>query len=293
MNSPRNILFALQHCDCIGWKSIYLLLKNTDSPSDITHLSPKDLRRMLPIPSIKIQAFYEQFHSFDFIQKLKHYQAENIGFLTVFDEGYPQLLKNIYDPPWVLFYAGNKELLLREKKLAVVGSRKADDYTGNALSTLLPGLVDDRIVIVSGLAAGADEKAHRKTIALKGETIAVIGGGFNHIYPSSNRELAQYMKQHQLLLSEYPPDTRPQRWHFPMRNRIISGLSQAVLVTQASKKSGSLITAEFGLNEGRDVFALPGRMDSRVSEGTNHLIQQGAKLIASSEDIIFEFKYNS
>ncbi|EDL62606.1 DNA-processing protein DprA, partial [Bacillus sp. SG-1] len=186
-----------------------------------------------------------------------------------------------------------KELLMRERKIAVVGSRKADEYTTAALKKLLPQLVEEQFITVSGLAAGADEFAHRLTITLKGDTVGVIGGGFRHIYPASNRDLANFMAKKHLLISEYPPDTRPQRWHFPMRNRIISGMTSAVLVTQASRKSGSLITAEISLNEGRDVYALPGRLDSPLSEGCNHLIQQGAKLITSSEDIISEFKYDS
>ncbi|WP_421384568.1 DNA-processing protein DprA [Bacillus salacetis] len=294
MNSDRNILFALQHCDSIGWKSVSLLMNHTSGPREITTLSPKELSRILPIPYSKINTFYRQFHSFDPIKKAKQYEEERIGFITMLDKDYPPLLKNIYDPPWVLFYSGRKELLARERKIAIVGSRKADEYTEASLKHLLPQLVTEGFVIVSGLAAGADEFAHRMTIGCKGETIGVIGGGFYHIYPASNHKLADFMASKHLLVSEYPPDTRPQRWHFPLRNRIISGMTQAVLVTQANRKSGSLITAEFSLNEGRDVFALPGRLDSPLSEGSNLLIQQGAKLITSSDDIISEYQtYNS
>ncbi|TYS16298.1 DNA-protecting protein DprA [Rossellomorea vietnamensis] len=293
MNIDRNILFTLQHCESIGWKSISLLMKSVPSPNEINKLTPADLRNILPISASKINAFYKQFHSFDPLPKMKEYEDRNIRFITVFDHKYPPLLKNIYDPPWVLFFSGKSSLLERDKKIAIVGSRKADEYSSASLNFLLPQLVKENFVIVSGLAAGADEMAHRKTIELKGDTIAVIGGGLDHIYPAANRRLAEWMKTNQLILSEYPPDTMPQRWHFPLRNRIISGMTQAVLVTQASRKSGSLITAEYSLNEGRDVFALPGRMDSSLSEGSNLLIQQGAKLITSSEDIVSEFAYNS
>ncbi|MGM0844585.1 MAG: DNA-processing protein DprA [Bacillota bacterium] len=291
MNTEKNILFTLQHCDSIGWKSIYLLMKSTASPAEIYRLSPSDLRNILPISATKVNAFYQQFHSFDPLIKIKEYQERNIKFITVLDKKYPPLLKHIYDPPWVLFYSGKEALLQRERKIAIVGSRKSDDYTAASLKTLLPQLIEEGFVIVSGLAAGADELAHRTAILLNGDTIAVIGGGLDYIYPASNRKLAEWMMSNQLVVSESPPDTRPQRWHFPMRNRIISGMTQAVLVTQASRKSGSLITAEFSLNEGRDVFALPGRMDSALSEGSNLLIQQGAKLITSSEDIISEMQY--
>ncbi|TYS00122.1 DNA-protecting protein DprA [Rossellomorea vietnamensis] len=293
MNKDRNIFFSLQHCDSIGWKSIHLLMKSTPSPCEILNLTPGDLRSILPIPASKVNAFYHQFHSFDPLPVLKNYKERNIEFLTILDEEYPPLLKNIYDPPWVLFYSGKPDLLKRDRKIAIVGSRKADEYTSDSLKFLLPQLVKEEFVIVSGLAAGADEIAHREAIELQGETIAVIGGGMDHIYPARNRRLAEWMMANQLVVSEYPPDTRPQRWHFPMRNRIISGLTQAVLVTQANRKSGSLITAEYSLNEGRDVFALPGRLDSALSEGSNLLIQQGAKLITSSEDIVSEFTYKS
>ncbi|RIW36396.1 DNA-protecting protein DprA [Bacillus salacetis] len=292
MYSDRNILFTLQHCDSIGWKSINLLMKNTSSPQEIPHLTPAELRNMLPIPSDKCHAFYHQFHSFNHSDKIRQYEEDKIGFITVLDEGYPHILKNIYDPPWVLFYAGRKELLESNRKIAIVGSRKADEYTETALRLILPGLIDEGFVTVSGLAAGADGLAHRMTIAMHGDTIGVIGGGLKNIYPASNRKLAEYMMSKHLIVSEYVPDAKPQRWHFPMRNRIISGLTQAVLVTEASRKSGSLITAETSMNEGRDVFALPGRLDSPLSEGSNHLIQQGAKLVASPKDIISEFQYN-
>jgi DNA processing protein len=293
MNSIRNILFTLQHCDSIGWKSISLLMKHTASPQEIPHLTPKELSAILPIPTDRVHRFYHQFHSFDPFQKREQYKEEKIGFVTVLDKDYPHLLRNIYDPPWVLFYAGRKELLASERKIAIVGSRKADEYTHAGLKAILPELVEGGFVTVSGLAAGADGLAHRMTIDLNGSTIGVIGGGLKNIYPATNRKLAERMMSEHLIISEYSPDTKPQRWHFPMRNRIISGLSQAVIVTQASRKSGSLITAEISLNEGRDVFALPGRLDSPLSEGSNLLIQQGAKLVLCSADIISEFGYSS
>ncbi|WP_409253688.1 DNA-processing protein DprA [Bacillus sp. SCS-153A] len=293
MKVDRNILFTLQHCDSIGWKSIHRLVQATSSLEEIPRLTYTELCNILPIPPNKVRTFYHQFHSFDPFQKMKQYEDEDIGFITLLDKEYPPLLKNIFDPPWVLFYAGRLELLAKEKKIAVVGSRKADEYTTSALKRLLPQLLEENFITVSGLAAGADEFAHRLTITLGGDTVGVIGGGFGHIYPASNRNLAKFMIRKHLLVSEHPPNTRPQRWHFPMRNRIISGMTSAVLVTQASRKSGSLITAEISLNEGRDVYALPGRLDSPLSEGCNHLIQQGAKLITTSDDIISEFKYNS
>ena len=207
--------------------------------------------------------------------------------ITILDREYPPLLKEIHDPPAVLFAMGNLSLL-QKPALAIVGARDADEYALRALDRILPALINGEIVIISGLAKGTDTMAHSRAIAHGGDTIAVIGGGFFHIYPSENKRLAERIAREHLLLSEYPPVRRPEKWHFPMRNRIISGLSWGTLVVQAKERSGSLITADFALEEGREVFAFPGPVDSVLSEGTNRLIQQGAKLVANSTDIMDE-----
>ncbi|WP_419096083.1 DNA-processing protein DprA [Rossellomorea pakistanensis] len=238
-----------------------------------------------------LSAFFKDLHSIDISSLLFFYQTKEIQLLTILDNQYPPLLKQIYDPPWVLFLKGNQNLLEKENKIAIVGSRKADNYTDHALHILVPKLVQKGYVIVSGLALGADEKAHRKTIEYNGSTIGVLGGGFFHLYPERNSKLAQMMMRDQLVISEFPPDTKPQKWCFPLRNRIISGLSKGIIVTQAAERSGTLITAEYGLNEGREVFALPGSIHHPLSKGTNQLIQQGAKLITSSEDVFSELEY--
>jgi DNA processing protein len=150
--------------------------------------------------------------------------------------------------------------------------------------------VENGVVIVSGLANGIDTLAHEHAMKNGGKTIAVIAGGVYHIYPKENAELAKEMMKSQLVISEYPPDTKPLRWHFPARNRIISGLSNGTFIIEAKRKSGSLITANYAVNEGREVFSLPGSIFNQNSLGTNDLIKQGAKLVMSSEDILEELR---
>ncbi len=162
---------------------------------------------------------------------------------------------------------------------------------GRMLSALiLPGLIKQEVLTVSGLAKGIDSLVHEYTIKNGGKTIAVIAGGLYHIYPKENMDLALEMMKTQLIISEYPPDTKPLRWHFPARNRIISGLSKGTFIIEAKRKSGSLITANFAVNEGREVFSLPGSILNPFSAGTNDLIQQGAKLVTSAEDILEEIR---
>ncbi len=167
----------------------------------------------------------------------------------------------------------------KEPKLAVVGSRQATPYGKNAIRLLFPELIENGVIIVSGLAKGIDALAHESAIKNDGKTIAVIAGGLYHIYPKENMNLALEMMKTQLVVSEYPPDTKPLKWHFPARNRIISGLSIGTFIIEAKRKSGSLITANYAVNEGREVFSLPGSIFNPYSIGTNDLIQQGAKLV--------------
>lgn len=204
------------------------------------------------------------------------------------DSDYPWLLGQIYDPPQLLYCLGNKSLL-GKKLIAVVGSRKMTPYGKWASEKLTKELVEKGFVIVSGLARGVDTSAHRAALRAKGLTIAVLGSGFDHIYPGENKRLAQeIVEKGGLLISEYPPEQRVLSANFPKRNRIISGLSLGVLVIEATLKSGSLITARLSLEQGREVFAIPGPINSAQSEGTAMLIQQGAKLVFRLEDILEE-----
>ena len=204
--------------------------------------------------------------------------------ILVNQEEYPIKLREIYDAPQKIYVLGNKELL-NKKGVAIVGSRKATEYGKKVAYEISKGLSEKEIVIISGLAEGIDTYAHIG--ALNGGTIAVLGSGIDNIYPKTNIELARkIIKKDGCIISEYPLGTNPEKLHFPQRNRIISGLAEGVLVVEASKKSGALITAEFALEQGKDVFAVPGDINKRESEGTNKLIQDGAYLVTSCREII-------
>lgn len=209
-------------------------------------------------------------------------------FLTILDDDYPDCLAQIYQPPIILYYAGRRDLL-KAPKLAVVGARQCSQYSHQCLPQLIPAFVRHRLVIVSGLAKGVDQLAHEQTLAAGGKTIAVLGNGYDVYYPALNRHLQEQIKQQGLILSEYPPDTPPRKFQFVARNRIIAGLSQGILVTEARQKSGSLITANYALQENRNVYALPGSVLWPASVGTNQLIQAGATPVLTAADVLTDF----
>ena len=204
--------------------------------------------------------------------------------ITINSKEYPQKLKEIYDSPQKLYVLGNKNLLYK-KGIAIVGSRDATLYGKKVAYNLAKELSQNKLAIISGLASGIDSYAHIG--ALEGGTIAVLGSGIDNIYPKENIELAREIIRHNgCIISEYSLGTKPERLHFPQRNRIISGLSDGVVVVEASKKSGALITAEFALEQGKEVFSIPGDICKKQSEGTNQLIQEGAIIVTSAKDII-------
>lgn len=213
-------------------------------------------------------------------------QIEEINFTS---EKYPKQLKEIYNPPKKIYAIGNIEIL-NYTGIAIVGSRKATEYGKRVTLKLSEDLSKRKIVIISGLAKGIDSYAHIGTLNVKsGRTIAVLGSGIKEIYPKENIELARkIVKNGGCIISEYPPEEKPNKSNFPERNRIISGLSKGIVVVEASEKSGSLITADFALEQGREVFAIPGNIYNNTSIGTNKLIQQGAKLVTNFEDILEE-----
>ncbi|MFH0951560.1 MAG: DNA-processing protein DprA [bacterium] len=201
---------------------------------------------------------------------------------------YPQLLSQIYDPPAILYARGNR-FLLNQPTLAIVGSRQHSPTAPLIINQLLPELIMAGLTIVSGLAIGIDALAHQATLSCQGQTIAVLGSGLDDqsIYPRSNYQLTQaILQQGGLLLSEHLAGSKSQPWHFPRRNRLISGLSLGVLIIEAALPSGSLITAKHALEQGREVMAVPGSITSAQAAGTNYLIQQGAGIITSAQDIL-------
>lgn len=218
-------------------------------------------------------------------------ENENISVISKNDRYYPKLLKQIPQPPHLLYVRGK---LPEENRLciSVVGSRKYTSYGKQACEKIVSGLASCSINIISGLALGIDSIAHQTTLDSGGTTIAVLGTGIDNktIYPAQNLNLAKnILKNNGALISEFAPGTKAMPYHFPMRNRIISGLSKGVLIVEASEKSGSLITASLALEQNRDVFAIPGTIFSESSKGTNNLIKQGAKIVTSAEDIVEEY----
>jgi len=211
---------------------------------------------------------------------------QNIRIITQVNNNYPDLLKTIYNPPLMLYCKGNTEVLRCEKKLSVVGTRRPTRYGSNATVKLCAELAHSGVCIVSGMARGIDTYSHRGALEGKGTTIAVLGCGVDIIYPPENKDIYHKIIENGVIISEYKPGTEPVASHFPVRNRIISGLSKALLVVEASKKSGTLITIEFAQEQGRDVLAIPGNIDSIMSETPNNLIKEGCAPITSSDDIL-------
>ncbi|MEK7556985.1 MAG: DNA-processing protein DprA [Patescibacteria group bacterium] len=209
--------------------------------------------------------------------------------ITFTDSAYPPLLKQIYAPPQKLYVRGNPEILRQANLLAVVGSRRANLYGKQACEMLLPPLVRAGITLVSGLAHGIDSLAHLACVNEKRPTIAVLGSGADDasIYPHSNRKLAREILEYGgAIISEYPPGTSARPGRFPIRNRIIVGLCRAVLVVQAAKKSGSLVTARLTLESNRDLYVVPGPITSQVSSGVNQLMKEGAAPVTEPRDLL-------
>lgn len=215
-------------------------------------------------------------------------KANHIQIIFSEEEDYPPLLGEIFDPPDFIYFTGNREILTKTK-LAVVGSRRGSVYGQAVINRILPECIRAGLVIVSGMAYGIDSMAHRAAIRENGATIGVNAGGLLHLNPPGNRGLIKKIIEHGGIISEFPLDVVPRPFLFPVRNRVIAGISKAVLVVEAAMRSGSLITARLAIDQNRDVMAVPGNIDQLLSQGTNFLLQQGAKLVASASDLLDEF----
>jgi len=263
------------------------LLERFKTPEAVFRAAAKELSAVEGLGEKVAQAIREG----PFEKKVERelYLLEKVGgrILTLGDENYPKRLKDIYDPPPVLYVRG---ALRKQDELAIsiVGSRKTSPYGRWFTERVSRELVQQGVTIVSGMARGIDSVAHQGAISEGGRTIAVLGCGVDIVYPRENRKLFEQVIDHGAVVSEFPMESPPEAGHFPKRNRIISGLSLGVVVVQAGKDSGSLITANYALEQGRDVFAVPGNVGAESSQGTNQLIKEGAKLVESSEDILQE-----
>lgn len=224
-------------------------------------------------------------------QEMHRAAAMDITILTWDCPAYPPLLKEIGNPPVVLFVKGSVDTLA-QPGLAVIGARAASSYGLQMAESLAASLAGHKLPVISGMALGIDAAAHRGALAGGGTTVAVLGCGLDVLYPRQNRKLAEKIEERGAIVSEYPLGTQPDAFRFPARNRIISGLALGVIVVEAAKKSGTLITAQLALDQGREVFAVPGRIDSPKSEGCHFLVKNGAKLVHSTQDILEEIQYN-
>ncbi len=279
-------LIALNHFPKFGAKRLQLLRNYFSNYKEAFFASYNDLIEA-GIPEKIAHEFIAARENINIDEILKILEKENIKTISISEEKYPKLLKEIHDPPILLYYKGkiNKEDL----NIAIVGSRKNTQYGQQVCEQFSYELSQTNIEIVSGLALGIDTIAHNTTIKNNKRTIAVLGTGIDEqsLYPASNKYLAhKIIETGGLLISEFPIGTPPLRFNFPQRNRIISGLSLGVVVIEANERSGALITAEIALEQNRDVFAIPGNIYSPASRGTNSLIKQGAKLITNSQEIL-------
>lgn len=235
-----------------------------------------------------VQAIISERRHHHLFFQLERLESEGIAMVSFEEPSYPVSLKNIYNPPMLLYFRGNIDSYMKIC-LAVVGSRAASNYGRTIARKLANSLAMRGISVVSGMARGIDTEAHCGALDADGMTVAILGSGLNIIYPVSNKGLFYEISEKGAVISEFPLDTNPEPGNFPMRNRIISGISRGVVVVEAQAKSGALITADYALEQGRDVFAVPGPINRDSSMGTNNLIKQGAKLITGVEDIIEEY----
>ena len=277
----------------LGSRKKLELLQEYGNPKKIYNLTESELLKVRGIGKELAKKILDKNIKEQIYKHIKYMQKYKIDIININDKKYPQILKQIYDPPISLYIKGNVEIL-NGKNIAIVGCRNSSKYGEEAAKYFAYNLSTKGINIISGLARGIDTYAHIGNLGammhngndICGKTIAVVGNGIDIIYPKENKYLEEkIIKSGGCIISEYPLGTKPEKFNFPARNRIISGLSKGVLVIEARAKSGTLITIDFALQQGRDVYVVPGNINSVNSVGTNDLIKQGAKLVTRVEEI--------
>ncbi len=276
---------ALNNIKGLGPVKIKRLLSYYKAPEVIFKQSPSELRQNQLFSEAIIKQLFNPELLKQAEKQLKWAQSSNIQILTLNDENYPLLLKEIFAPPPILYVKGAIKSFPKHC-IGIVGMRKSSTYGRNVVNQVVGELVENRVCIVSGLALGIDSSAHKTCLEKRGITIAVLGCGVDRIYPASNKDLAEKIENTGAIISEFPLGTPPLPYHFPQRNRIISGLSSGVLVVEAGERSGSLITAHYAIQQGRDVYAIPGSIFSDKSIGTFKLIKEGAIPVHTAKDIL-------
>ncbi|WP_145962196.1 DNA-processing protein DprA [Thermoflavimicrobium daqui] len=286
----REGLIALRQIKGIGWHTIDKMLKMDWSPDQELTTELLDFLSTSKISKKSIE-FLRGNWSPTFIRQVnEELKQRKIITQTLWDEDYPDLLREIAQPPWVLYMKGDPALLT-DYLLAVVGTRRPTAYGIKTTRFLCEEIVASGWGVVSGMAYGIDVEAHRTVLKAAGKTIAVLGTGVDVIYPKNHRFIYEELIQHGTVISEMPLGTQPHPGLFPQRNRIISGLCMGTVIVEAAERSGSLITANYSMEQGREVFAIPGQVGNEQSQGTLRLIQQGAKCVTNIEDILEEYPY--
>lgn len=281
---PKDWLVALRQMEGIGYQTLSILLPYLEGiPSTPARLG----EYIPPLPSLPLRKMEKirQLSRNEVIQSKQALRQKNIQTITLLDDQFPSYLREIPDPPFVL-YAIGQLTLLDHPMLGIVGTRNPTNYGRQVALHLGADLARYGFTVVSGMARGIDSEAHKGALSAHGGTIAVLGCGVDVVYPSENHRLYQELAARGLILSEYVPGTGPHTRLFPLRNRIISGLSLGVIVVEAAAKSGSLITVNHASDQGRDVFAIPGSILSPLSQGANHLLKDGAIPVTQIDDIV-------
>lgn len=282
------ILFNMM--EGIGPVRIRSLVEALGSVTAIVEASAEDLRRGKAVGPELARSVIRQRDTLDPVAEEEKARAVGARIVTAIDEEYPRALREIYDPPLALYVRGTLDEKDRHA-IALIGSRRTTHYGRQVADRLAYQLGRIGYVVVSGLARGIDTAAHEGALKSGGRTIAVLGGALDKLYPSENTALAEAIEKNGAVISEFPLGREPDRTTFPMRNRIVSGLSLGVVVVEAGFKSGAMHTADSALEQGRSVFAVPGRIDSSSSRGAHQLIKNGARLVEDVDDILQEFEF--
>jgi len=273
----------------LGPGTIQKLLTKYSSPENIFKASREELEELTYIPKTVVDKIIGNDYK-EFVEtQLKLLEKYHVRLISIIDDEYPHLLKYIYNPPILLYIKG--ELTLEDElAFAVVGTRKPTQYGKIAVRRIVPKLARSGLTIVSGLAYGIDSASHHEALNAGGRTIAVFGTSLDIIYPSTNRKLAERIVANGALISEIPLGEKIETWNFPNRNRIISGMSKGTLVVEGARTSGALLTSKYALEQNRDIFAIPGNINSPMSDGPNYLLKLGAKIVSKPDDILEEYQ---
>ncbi len=284
----RLLWYWISKKEGIGHKTIVMLLDAFHSVEGVFKATQEELIK-LNLKEEVIAYLIKKYSIEELENEYDHMKKRGIHFISIEDKEYPEKLKKLYDAPWFLYYRGELPKVSMPS-IAVIGARTCSAYGSDAAYYFSRELSKLGIQIISGLARGVDGMAHKGALSCGGKTYGVIGNGLDLCYPRENYGLYQEVNLHGGILSEYPMGSKALPYHFPLRNRIIAALSDGILVVEAREKSGTLITVDSGLEQGKDIFALPGKLTDELSKGCNLLIQNGAKLVLGPEDILVELR---